>query len=242
MLAAPQVAEFRACTLYNPPNKTADSPIQVCLNTGNDAQIDFYGLLVLPPATGTPVFKNLYNGGAGPYGTDYFSKAVKVHGNLPITTPYLLTDSPWNFIAVSDAQDFTRDQLGTARPHDRDLEEGKPRLEHQPHDRGLHGLGVHRRRLSGHLEDVRAHLVGREPVLCLAEPHGTFGGLHMSRFVGVFLAVLLVSLPAWAVEVLVLASAPVQVDAGASSYRRGFELQNLGPNDIFCELGGPLPS
>jgi hypothetical protein len=116
MLAAPQVAEFRACTLYNPPNKTADSPIQVCLNTGNDAQIDFYGLLVLPPATGTPVFKNLYNGGAGPYGTDYFSKAVKVHGNLPITTPYLLTDSPWNFIAVSDAQDFTRDQLGTAAP------------------------------------------------------------------------------------------------------------------------------
>jgi hypothetical protein len=63
----------------------------------------------------------------------------------------------------------------------------------------------------------------------------------MSRFVGVFLAVLLVSLPAWAVEVLVLASAPVQVDAGASSYRRGFELQNLGPNDIFCELGGATP-
>lgn len=57
---------------------------------------------------------------------------------------------------------------------------------------------------------------------------------HFLRFVAVSLLVL--SLPAWATEVLVLNATATQVDTGASRSRRGFEIQNLGPNAIYCEL------
>lgn len=61
------------------------------------------------------------------------------------------------------------------------------------------------------------------------------------------LLLLLLALPALAVnlytnEVLVLASAAVQVDTGsvaaaAGGQRRGLEIQNLGPNAIYCSVG-----
>ena len=54
-------------------------------------------------------------------------------------------------------------------------------------------------------------------------------------------AVFLFALPAWATEVLVLNSAAVQVDASADGRRTGFEIQNQGPNPIYCELRGGTP-
>lgn len=63
--------------------------------------------------------------------------------------------------------------------------------------------------------------------------------LHFIRFVAV--ALLAFAVPAWATEVLVLNSAAVQVDATASRSRKGFEVENDGPNAIYCEVGGATP-
>ncbi len=38
-------------------------------------------------------------------------------------------------------------------------------------------------------------------------------------------------------EVLVLNSAAVRVDAGTMRARKGIEIQNLGPNPIYCAVG-----
>lgn len=46
---------------------------------------------------------------------------------------------------------------------------------------------------------------------------------------------------AWATEVLVLNSAAVQVDASKSRSRTAWEIQNLGPNAIYCETKGTTP-
>jgi hypothetical protein len=61
------------------------------------------------------------------------------------------------------------------------------------------------------------------------------------KYARALLLLVVLAAPAFATEVLVLTSA-TRVDTGSLG-RRGFEIQNLGPNDIWCELGpsGTVP-
>lgn len=61
---------------------------------------------------------------------------------------------------------------------------------------------------------------------------------QLGRFAA--LAVVLVAFQAFATEVLVLTTS-TQVDASASRNRKGFEIQNLGANPLYCELNGGTP-
>lgn len=51
------------------------------------------------------------------------------------------------------------------------------------------------------------------------------------------LTLALAAAPASAAEVLVLASAATRVDTDSNRSRQGVEVQNLGPNPIYCEVG-----
>jgi hypothetical protein len=62
-----------------------------------------------------------------------------------------------------------------------------------------------------------------------------------SRWCIAVLLALVVSGQAFATEVLVLASAATTVDGAAARNRKGFEIQNQGPNPIYCELRGVTP-
>lgn len=64
--------------------------------------------------------------------------------------------------------------------------------------------------------------------------------MRAARLLAVLAVVL--ALPAWATEVLVLNSAAVQVDASKSRRRVAWEIQNLGPNAIYCETQGTAPT
>lgn len=55
------------------------------------------------------------------------------------------------------------------------------------------------------------------------------------------LLLLVLASPALATEVLVLNTAAVQVDAAKARNRTAWEIQNLGPNAIYCETKGATP-